>query len=459
MATSPMTANTSVIDILKRLLEDFRTARASPGRTLSSLWGQRPSEWLFMLVLAFAPAAPADNAKPAAALASRIVPGVYDVRGFGAIGDGTTLNTQALQQAIDAVSREGGGRLIFPAPGTYVTGTIFVKDNVTLEISAGATLLGSQQSSDYRKDAGYCPYITENSQHALIYARSVRNIGLTGRGTISGNGEPNVLLNVPPGEVADRPMLVRFEDCTGIRVDQLTLTECFSWCFHFARCKDIRADGLSIFNRRQDGIDLESCEDVAISSCNIKSGDDAIAILANRNIPCRNVTIVNCIMLSKWAGIRLGPLSYGNINNITVNNCVIRDCNGGGIKIAMLEGGEIRNGLFSNLAMENVACPIVVMLVGNYPQTDNPEHPRMPLGKISHLSFSHITGTAAGGLAKEPDAQSVIFLHGHPQRALEAISLSDIDLLDGWRRDRAASGGSRDARCGFVAHHRSRPVA
>ena len=356
-------------------------------------------------------------------------PGLYDVRAFGAKGDGATVNTAAIQRAIDTVTKNGGGRLLFPAPGKYLTGTIFLKDNVTLDIPAGATLLGSQQNADYSKDVGHCPYITENIQRALIYARNARNIRLTGRGTISGNGTPNVLLNTPAGEMADRPMLARFEDCSGIRVDELTMTECFSWNLHFARCQDVRIDGLSIFNRRQDGIDLESCEDVTISNCNIKSGDDAIAILANRNLPCRNVTIGNCILLSQWAGIRLGPLSHGDINNISVNNCVIRDCHGGGIKIAMLEGGEIRNCNFSNLTMENVVAPIVVMLVGNYPQTDNPEHPRMPLGKISHLSFSHITGTATGRLVTQPDAQSVIFLHGHPQRDLEAISLSDIDLV------------------------------
>jgi len=357
------------------------------------------------------------------------MPGFHDVRDFGAKSDGSTINTVAIQRAIDMVAKEGGGRLIFPAPGKYLTGTIFLKDNVTLEISAGATLLGSQQSLDYPTNVGHCPYITENSQRALIYARNARNIGLTGRGTISGNGEPPVLLNKPVGEIADRPMLVRFEDCSHIRVDQLTMTECFSWNLHFARCHDVRVDGLCIPNRRQDGIDLESCEDVTISNCNIKSGDDAIAILSNRELPCRNVTIANCILLSKWAGIRLGPLSHGDINNITVDNCVIRDCQGGGIKIAMLEGGEIRNCNFSNLTMDNVVAPIVVMLVGNYPQTDNPEHPRMPLGKISHLSFSHITGTAAGKLAKEPDAQSIVFLHGHPQQWLEEISLSDIDLV------------------------------
>ena len=365
----------------------------------------------------------------ASAMPACVEPEFYDVRGFGAKGDGIALNTTAIQRAIDVITSKGGGRLVFPAPGKYLTGTIFLKDNVILDIPAGATLLGSQQSADYSKDVGHCPYITENSQRALIYARNARNIGLTGRGTISGNGTPDVLLDTPAGEIADRPMLARFEDCSGIRVDQLTMTECFSWNLHFARCQDVHIDGLSIFNRRQDGIDLESCEEVTISNCNIKSGDDAIAILANRKLPCRNVTIGNCILLSKWAGIRLGPLSHGDINNITVINCVIRDCHGGGIKIAMLEGGEIRNCNFSNLTMEDVVAPIVVMLVGNYPQTDNPEHPRMPLGKISHLSFSHITGTAAGEFEKEPDAQSVIFLHGHPQQNLEAISLNEIDLV------------------------------
>jgi hypothetical protein len=209
----------------------------------------------------------------------------------------------------------------------------------------------------------------------------------------------------------------------------------------------VRVDGLSIRNHRQDGIDVESCEDVTIANCNIKAGDDAIVILANRGIQCRNVTITNCVLVSKWGGIRLGPLSEGDINNITVSNCVIRDCQGGGIKIGMFEGGEIRDCTFSNITMDKVVAPIVVMLVGNYEQTDHPQHPRMPLGKISRLSFSHITGTAAGELVKEPDAQSVIFLHGHPRQALEEISLSHINLkmTGGGTSEQAADRSMVDA--------------
>lgn len=361
----------------------------------------------------------------------RAEPGTYDVRSFGANGNGTVINTVAIQRAIDAANQDGGGRIVFPAPGTYLTGTIFLKDNVTLDIPAGATLLGSQHQSDYSKNVNRFPYITEDMDRVLIYAGKATNIGLTGRGTISGNnrnGGMEPLLNPPAGERPQRAMLVCFDECTRVQVDQITATESFGWAYHFVRCKDVRIDDLSIPNHRQDGIDVESCEDVTISNCNIKAGDDAIVMLANRGIPCRNVTITNCVLVSKWGGIRLGPLSHGDINNIAVSNCVIRDCQGGGIKIGMFEGGEIRDCIFSNITMHNVVAPIVVMLVGNYEQTDNPQHPRMPLGKISRLSFSHISGTAAGELVKEPDAQSVIFLHGHPQQSLEGISLSHINL-------------------------------
>lgn len=372
---------------------------------------------------------PAAQAEPPATAAPQS--GVYDVRSFGAKGDGTTLNTTAIQQTIDTACKDGGGRVVLPPPGVYLTGTILLKDNVTLDIPAGATLLGSRQQSDYSKNVNRFPYITEDMDRVLIYAGKASNISLTGRGTISGNnrnGGMEPLLNPPPGEKPQRAMLACFDECTSVRVDQLTATESFGWAYHFVRCKDVHIDGLSIPNHRQDGIDVESCEDVTISNCNIKAGDDAIVILSNRGIPCRNVTITNCVLASKWGGIRLGPLSYGDIHNIAVSNCIIRDCQGGGIKIGMFEGGEIRDCTFSNITMDKVVAPIVVMLVGNYPQTDNPQHPRMPLGKISRLSFSHITGTAAGELVKEPDAQSIIFLHGHPLQNLDSISLSHIDL-------------------------------
>lgn len=381
-----------------------------------------------LLVLNTGFAETGDNSVPQEPPKPKAVLNAYDAREFGVVGDGATLNTTAIQNAIDAVGKGGGGRLTFPAPGRYLTGTIFLKDNVTLEISEGATLLGSKQFGDYSVDVGHCPYIGEEIDLVLIYARKAKNIGLTGHGTINGNSDNSKGLLAPDGR-KQRPMMVRFEDCSEVRVDQLTFINCFSWCSHFARCNDIHVDGLNIFNHRQDGIDLESCKGVVISNCNIKAGDDAIAILSNRQIPCRNVTITNCILQSVFAGVRLGPLSQGDIANITVTNCMISHCSGGGIKIAMLEGGEIRNCLFTNLSMDSVVAPIVVMLVGDYAQTDNPQHPKIPLGKISHLSFSHIIGTASGGLNKRPDHQSVMFLHGHPRQNLEAISLSDIDLV------------------------------
>ena len=359
-------------------------------------------------------------------------PGVYDVRAFGAKGDGSTLNTAAIQQAIDRANQDGGGRVVLPAPGIYLTGTIFLKDNVTLDIPSGATLLGSRQQADYSKNINRFPYITEDMDRVLIYAQKASNVGLTGRGTISGNnrnGGMNPLLHPPAGEKPQRAMLVCFDECNRVRVDQLTATESFGWGYHFVRCKDVRVDGLCIPNHRQDGIDVESCEDVTISNCNIKAGDDAIVILANRGIPCRNVTITNCVLVSKWGGIRVGPLSHGDMNNITVSNCVIRDCQGGGIKIGMFEGGEIRDCTFSNITMDKVVAPIVVMLVGNYEQTDNPQHPRMPLGKISRsFLLPHHRHRGGRYSSRNPTPRVSIFLHGHPKQNLESISLSHIDL-------------------------------
>ena len=379
--------------------------------------------------------------------AAATLPGIYDVRRFGAVGDGVTLGTEAIQRAIDAVSRAGGGRLVFPSPGTYLTGSIVLKDNVILEIPVGATLLGSRQYGDYREDTGVCAY-PEGVDRCLIYAKGARNIGLTGRGTISGNGKPAALLQKDNqiDKHNQRPMLVRFEDCTGIHVDQLTLVEAFSWCFHFARCKDLRVQGLSIFNRRQDGIDLESCQDATVSDCNIKAGDDAIVLLANKNMATRNVTITNCILQSRWAGVRFGPLSYGDIDNVAISNCVVHDCGGGGIKIAMLEGGTIKNGTFSNITMDRVVCPILIMLI-DWQEIDSGSPHIMPVGKISHLIFSHIVGTAAGGPAESPDTGGTLFLQGHPRQDLEDIALSDIDLTlaGGGTRQQAARRNMTDA--------------
>ena len=264
---------------------------------------------------------------------------MFDVFDFGAVGDGETLDTEAVQKAIDACTDAGGGVVYFQK-GFYVIGSIFLRDNVTLDLSPEAVILGSTDIADYKGEWG-----------TLIGASGARNIRIVGAGKIDGQGAEF------PGDYTNRPRLMYFRDCLNCTIDGVTLRNAASWCVHTVQCDNLRLVNLNVFNRvrqNNDAFDIDSCQDVFVSNCNISSGDDAIALKNTIKRPCRNIVVSNCVISSRWAAFRFGPESLGGFQNITVSNCVIYDTYGCGIKLQVNEGGVMENITFSNIVMENV---------------------------------------------------------------------------------------------------------
>ena len=357
----------------------------------------------------------------------------WDVRDFGARGDGLTLDTRAVQTAIDSCNAAGGGFVHFPTGGAFLIGTIYLKSHVTLYVDSGASIIGSMDRLQYGKDTGLSPYYPEELDRCLIYAKGATNIGLAGSGTIVGK-KSDQYVQVPGATGRDaeqRPMLIRLEDCTQITISDLTMERCGSWCIHLKNSKDIFLRNLRINNERQDGFDIDGCENTTISDCHLVCGDDCIAVMTGSpERPVRNLNISNCMMRSLCSGLRFGPLSKGNMEDITVSNCVIYDCDLGGIKLGMFEGAEIRNCVFDNIVMDRVTAPIS-MFVLTWPDIGSTDaHPRMmPVGKIHHLQFRGIRAvTKPGPPDPRPDQNSSMFFHGHPASAIEDILLTDIDV-------------------------------
>ena len=378
---------------------------------------------------------------------------LYDVRAFRALGDGHTLDTAAIQAAIDACHLAGGGTVHLPAGGRYLVGTIYLRSHVHLHLEANALLLGSTDIADYASDTGRCPYYPEPMDKCLIYAKGARNIALTGQGTIDGQFRGELFRQLPGTvgrDAIQRPMLLRIEDCENVQMSGLTLTGSAAWCTHWARSRDIRLHGLSIFNDQQDGFNIESCEDVTISDCNLRCGDDGIALTTNPvGRALRNLTVTNCLISSRWAAIRLGPLSKGDFANITVSNCVFRHCYGGGIKMSMWEGAEIRDCLFANIVMDDVTAPIALHLSDWEEIGTLDAEPRvMPVGRMRNLRFQGIRAIARTGpdrpwypeerlralqasglpLDARADWAPLLFLHGHPSQDIENVTLSDVHI-------------------------------
>jgi len=350
---------------------------------------------------------------------------MFDIRDFGAAGDGTTVNTAAIQKTIDSCTANGGGTVLV-AGGSYVTGTLFLKDFVTLRIEGGAELLGSPNRADYAEGTHKNMYKNEpHMDPCLIFARRATGISFEGSGCINGNGFQKNFTNK-----TGRPMLIRLLECSKIRMRDITLKNPAAWTSAWLYCNDISIDGITIISRvnnNGDGLDFDGCEGVHVSNCSFDTSDDSICLQASRtDKPCRDITVNNCLFISKWAGIRIGLLSLGDIENVVVNNCIFRDISDSGLKIQLCEGGIMRNMAFSNLVIENVPRPIFMTFCQQRCCTDTPEGQWMPMKSMNGFVFSNLRIDNS-----TCDRDSAIVITGMPGHPIQDIQFSNIQMISG----------------------------
>ncbi len=346
----------------------------------------------------------------------------YHVKEFGAINDSVTLNTKAIQNAIDTCAKNGGGKVELSGGGKYLTGTLYLKSNVTLYIGNGTVLLGSPSYEDYTADTHKNMYKNEpHMNRCLIFARDAKSIAIEGYGTIDGNGYRK---NFSKG----RPMLIRFLNCEDIHVNNITLINPASWTSAWLYCNNISVSGISIISRvnnNGDGLDFDGCTNVRVTNSNFDNSDDSICLQASQpDKPCKNITVSNCVFSTKWGGMRIGLLSRGNIESVTVTSCVFRDIQDSGLKIQQNEGGEMKNMVFSNLVMENVPRPIFMTFCQQRASVETTEGEYEPLNRMHNFLFNNIVVDNSKG-----DKNSAFFLTGFPNHYIEDITIKDVQFV------------------------------
>jgi hypothetical protein len=321
---------------------------------------------------------------------------VFDVTAHGAKGDGQTLDTAAIQKAIDACHSSGGGVVYFPN-GKFLTGAIELKSHCTLRISPGATLEGSRKIEDYVR-----PH--------LIYARGAENIGIDGGGVINGNGDAFWDADFRPRGRRPSPLLELVES-KDIRIENIRIRNTPGWGIHPLLCDRVTIRGISMVTDYRgpntDGIDPDSTRNLTISDSYIETGDDAIVMKTTGRLgrpapPCENITITNCILMSDDAAIKLGTESHGDFRHIRVSNCVIRKSSAG-VAIYGKDGGTMEDISFSGLSIETSSTrrtyPIYVDLDRRTPESRQ--------SRIRDVTFSDITMNTKGrilltGMAEQP---------------------------------------------------------
>lgn len=372
---------------------------------------------------------------------------VFNILDYGAIPDGKTLNTKAIQTAVDHCGKAGGGKVVV-TPGVFLTGPIFLRSNVEVEILGGATLLADPNFDDYPTIQGRWEGNDRTIFASLFTGVDVENIAITGRGTIDGQGsiwwkanhETNQMRKAagikerepenPPGSPLrwPRPRMINLYRCKNVLISGITITQSPSWNIHPVLCERINIDGVTILNPNRapntDGIDPESCKDVRIANCHISTGDDCIIIKSGYRyredgVPTENVVITNCVFKDGWCGVGIGSETAGGVRNIVASNCVCVNTRMGlYVKTARGRGNVIENVNISNWVMKDLSrTALFVSMFYSGERKLMPVNEFTPAIRNIHLSDIVVDGADRAGLVE-----------GLPERAIEDVTIRNVTV-------------------------------
>ena len=400
---------------------------------------------------------------------------IFNVVDFGAAGNGKNLDTRAIQAAVDACSKNGGGTVLFPA-GAYLSGTIYLKDHVKLNLSTGAVLLGSIHVEDFPLNKCNFPsYSDKYVGRALIWGEGLKDIAITGNGTIDGQGatyrdsrpdksEWEKLVAVyddttryrPIALYINRPYIIRLISCRDVLVQGITLHNSPMWMQQYLNCDFVSVQNITVCNHgnyNNDMIDIDCCRNVVISNCYGDTGDDGLTLKSTGGVPTENVTVSNCIFSSFCSAIKMGTESSGGFKNITITNCVILpstapiNYNGrregkAGIALEIVDGGVLDGVTISNITITGTTAPIFMRL-GNRARKYQPNIAKPLVGTFRNVVISNIVASEA-----RETGCSITGIPGHP---IENVTLSNIKI------NFVGGGTKKQAKTDVLEHEEKTP--
>lgn len=341
---------------------------------------------------------------------------VCDVKDFGALGDGRTKDTKAIQAAVDACARAGGTVVL--KDGIFLSGTITLKSNLTFRIEISATLRGSKRDADY-------PDLypdSDNSQlhdcrKSLLYAERVQNLKIEGRGRIDGRGG-KLAWNIPWITESKRPMAIFIVQSKNVVIQDLRVEDAAMWAVVTMETDDLIIRGLNIhtpYLPNRDGIDIVDGHNVLIENNTVYSQDDSICLKSGSKHGTEDVIVRNNTILgSKFAnGLKLGTASVGSFRNILFENNIVSNVNLAAMTVESIDGAKVENIIFKDIYVKNTGTPFFVLL-GSRKNKETGE-PKLSVGSIDGVHFinvrsektkkawgSPIVGTLLGGKRYAP---------------------------------------------------------
>lgn len=334
---------------------------------------------------------------------------VYKVEDFGARADSLMLNTVAIQQAIDACSKAGGGIVLFSS-GDYVTGTMVMKPGVMIEVEKGARIVGSTDLKDYpEKVESFKSIMSEFYQfrQSLIFAENCDNIGLMGQGEIYFRGERSTFPGTPEsiGKIEGRPLGIRMMTCSNVIVRDITLRNAGAWMQNYVGCKNMIFDGMKVINHanyNNDGLDIDGCRNVIIRNCFINAEDDALCFKGAAGRVTGNILIENCTFVSTCNALKIGTDTQGSFRNIIARNLMLGGIpdslessrgheSSTGITFVTVDGGNVEHIWLTHLTISQARCPIFLR-VGNRGRVMAGQ-PKPLTGSLKKIVIENIRGS------------------------------------------------------------------
>lgn len=354
----------------------------------------------------------------------------YDITKFGAKGDDRTINTVAIQKAIDKCSIDGGGQVLIPN-GIFVTGTIRLKSNVTLYLNEGAELKAVGDMDAFPGNRG-----------AMIHAYRQDNIGIAGKGTINGHGDhPAFQSDDLYNGLSNRPFTILLSECTNVRLKEFTLMNGTFWCIKLLQCNNTTVDDINVISRvvaNNDGLDITDCYNTRVANCFFDCGDDAICPKSESPVGVKKLVITNCILKSESNGIKFGTASRGGFEDVAISNCHIYDTRLSGIALELVDGGVFDRIVINNITMHNVNGGLFIKL--GHRNGDTP-------GILRNVTVTNLIADGIG--LWEPDTTAAYFktpkgspkigmcIAGQPGYMVENVTLQNIYM-------QFAGGGTHD---------------
>jgi polygalacturonase len=370
---------------------------------------------------------------------------IYNVKDYGATGDGKTDDAAAIQKAIDACSTSGG-RVLFQSSHIFLAGPFNLKSNIEFYVEAGAEVRANSDESVYTKSA-----FRQNPGEGTIWigGENLQNVTISGTGYINGNGisfmgkELDDSYELKPFNVLDpRPHVLTIVGGKNIRIKDVHIGNSAYWTIHLAGCNDVVISGITLLNslkvRNSDGIDLDHSKNVRISDCYIESGDDCICLKNRREYEefgsCENITVTNCTMTSRSCAIKIGSENMDTIRQVLFNNCIIKNSNRG-VGIQNRDEGVVTDVTFSNMIIEGhlfsdvwwgKAEPIYITAYRRAKINHKDANWRFPkgategkVGVVKNIYFSNVKCTSENG----------VYVSAESADKIVNIVFDEVDLL------------------------------